>query len=103
MGIKISALTAVPNAQFTDIFPIVQGGVTYKETNTQLATLLGFSSGILGLSQGGTGANLVSSIGGIVYSGAGAFAILSGQLLLVKCYFQGLMHHQHGHHLLSQV
>jgi len=38
-GIKISALAAVPSAQITDIFPVVQSGVTYKETLGQLLTL----------------------------------------------------------------
>lgn len=39
-GVKISALPAVPSAQLTDVFPAVQGGVTYKESNSQLLTLL---------------------------------------------------------------
>lgn len=38
-GIKISALPAAPSAQLTDVFPVVQGGVTFKESNTQLLTL----------------------------------------------------------------
>lgn len=39
-GVKISALPAVAVPQLTDIFPIVQSGVTYKETVTQLSTLI---------------------------------------------------------------
>ena len=31
-GIKISALPAVPSVQLTDIFPVVQAGVTSKAT-----------------------------------------------------------------------
>lgn len=80
-GVKISALPAAPSAQLTDIYPIVQGGVTYKLTTTQLATLFGFSpSGILDLAHGGTNADLSASAsnGGIVYSTAMAFAILPG-------------------------
>ncbi len=41
MGVKISNLPAVVAPALTDIFPIVQAGVTYKETVTQLQTLLG--------------------------------------------------------------
>lgn len=50
MGIKISALSAVPSAQLTDVFPIVQGGVTYKESLTQVSTL--FQTVMLPLSGG---------------------------------------------------
>lgn len=38
-GIKISALTAAGSSLLTDIFPAVQGGVTYKETLQQVMTL----------------------------------------------------------------
>lgn len=41
MGIKISALPAIVTPALTDIFPVVQSGVTYKETVTQLSTLIG--------------------------------------------------------------
>lgn len=47
--------------------------VTFPTSGTLLST----SFGILPLSQGGTGAALVASNGGIVYSGASAMAILS--------------------------
>lgn len=40
MGIKISNLPAIVTPELTDIFPVVQGGVTYKESITQLSTLL---------------------------------------------------------------
>lgn len=40
MGVKISQLPAVVTPALTDIFPIVQGGVTYHETVTQLVALL---------------------------------------------------------------
>jgi hypothetical protein len=38
-GIKIIALPAAPSAQLTDVFPISQSGVTYKESNSQLLSL----------------------------------------------------------------
>jgi len=41
MGVKISALPAIVTPALTDIFPVVQSGVTYKETVTQLQALLG--------------------------------------------------------------
>lgn len=41
MGVKISALPAIVTPALTDIFPVVQAGVTYKETCTQLAALIG--------------------------------------------------------------
>ena len=43
-GIKISALPAAAAANLTDIFPVVQGGVTSKETLQQVLTL--FNSAI---------------------------------------------------------
>ncbi len=39
-GVKISALPAVGAAQLTDIFPVVQAGTTFKETVSQLSTLI---------------------------------------------------------------
>lgn len=41
MGVKISNLPPIVTPALTDIFPVVQAGVTYKETVTQLSTLLG--------------------------------------------------------------
>ncbi|CAB4128077.1 hypothetical protein UFOVP100_8 [uncultured Caudovirales phage] len=40
MGIKISNLPAIVSPSLTDLFPVVQSGVTYKETVTQLTTLV---------------------------------------------------------------
>src|ERR1700741_1339631 len=74
-GIKISALPLIVTPALTDIFPVVQGGVTYRETMTQLGTLFGFTTGILDLAHGGTNANLTAVNGGIVYSGAASLAI----------------------------
>lgn len=39
-GVKISNLPAIAVPAASDIFPVVQAGVTYKETITQLGTLL---------------------------------------------------------------
>lgn len=47
-GIKISALPAVINAQLTDIYPVVQAGVTSRETISQLVTLINSSSVLTG-------------------------------------------------------
>ncbi len=84
-GVKISALPAIVAPALSDVFPVVQGGVTYKETITQLSTLLGMTAGILDLAHGGTNANLTAVNGGIVYSNATAFAISAagsaGQIL----------------------
>lgn len=77
-GIKISALPAVASALITDFFPVVQGGVTSQETLLQVATLFGFTAGILSLAHGGTNANLTASNGGIVWSNATQLQILSG-------------------------
>ena len=41
MGVKISNLPAIVTPALTDVFPVVQAGVTYKETITQLSTLIG--------------------------------------------------------------
>ncbi|MCF1193416.1 hypothetical protein LRR18_17635, partial [Mangrovimonas sp. AS39] len=41
MGVKISNLPAIVTPALTDVFPVVQAGVTYKETMTQLSSLLG--------------------------------------------------------------
>ncbi len=78
-GIKISALPAVGSALSTDFFPVVQAGVTSKETLLQVSTLFGFdpSTNLLALSKGGTNANLTAAIGAIPYSTASAFALLA--------------------------
>lgn len=39
-GVKISQLPAIVTPALTDIFPVVQSGTTYKETITQLASLV---------------------------------------------------------------
>ncbi len=77
-GVKISALPAVASALTTDFFPVVQGGVTSQETLLQVATLFGFTSGILALNKGGTNAALIASNGGIVWSNATQMQILAG-------------------------
>lgn len=54
MGIKISALTPVVTPALSDVFPIVQAGVTYKESGTQLSSLFALS---------GANANITSLTG----------------------------------------
>jgi hypothetical protein len=44
-GVKISALPAIAAPAASDIFPVVQDGVTYKETVTQLGSLVLLLSG----------------------------------------------------------
>jgi hypothetical protein len=46
-GIKIINLPATASAQLTDVFPISQSGVTYKESNSQLFTLFQASGSAL--------------------------------------------------------
>lgn len=43
MGVKISNLPAIVTPALTDVFPVVQGGVTYKESGTQLSSLFATS------------------------------------------------------------
>jgi len=43
-GVKISNLPAIVTPDLTDVFPVSQGGVTYKETVTQLQALLNLNS-----------------------------------------------------------
>lgn len=70
MGIKISNLPAIVTPALSDVFPVVQAGVTFKESFTQLSSLFataGANTNItslaglttpLTLAQGGTGAAL---------------------------------------------
>jgi len=39
-GVKISALPAVGSAQLTDIFPVVQAGITSQESISQLVSVI---------------------------------------------------------------
>lgn len=43
MGVKISNLPAIVTPALSDIFPVVQSGVTYKESGTQLSSLFATS------------------------------------------------------------
>lgn len=51
-GVKISALPAVTTALLTDYYPVVQAGVTKKETVSQLVTILNGNLSFLPLSGG---------------------------------------------------
>lgn len=66
-GVKISALPAVTNAALTDIFPVVQSGVTSQET---LAQALGLIVAGMGISISTNAGNIViaSSGGGLTWS-----------------------------------
>lgn len=61
MGIKISALPSIVAPATADVFPVVQSGVTYKETVAQLITLLSTSitslTGLTGVLQAPTAIN----------------------------------------------
>jgi len=71
MGVKISNLPTIVTPALTDVFPVVQAGVTYKETGTQLSTLFATSgansniTSLTGLSGGivGTATNNNASAG----------------------------------------
>jgi hypothetical protein len=88
MGVKISSLPIIVTPALSDVFPVVQAGVTYKESFTQLSSLFataGANSNITSLSglttplsaaQGGTGVNNGAStitLGGSLTT-SGAFA-----------------------------
>lgn len=67
MGVKISNLPVIVTPALTDVFPVVQGGVTYQESFTQFTSLFATAgananitslSGLttpLSIAQGGTG------------------------------------------------
>jgi hypothetical protein len=90
-GEKISALPAIATPALSDIFPVVQAGVTYKETCTQFITLLSGSptfvtpalgtpsSGILTNTTGYTIANL-ADIAWTDFSGIIGFTGFTGAM-----------------------
>lgn len=79
MGVKISALPVIATPAMTDVFPVVQSGVTYKETFTQLSSLFataGANSNITSLS--GLTTPLSVPQGGTGLATATAYAVLVG-------------------------
>lgn len=94
MGVKISNLPVIVTPALTDVFPVVQAGVTYKESGTQFSSLfatagantnitsLGGLTTPLSLAQGGT-----ASTTGVV---AGSVAPASGAGIPVQVIFFGL-------------
>lgn len=69
MGVKISNLPAIVTPALTDVFPVVQGGVTYKETCTQLASLfVSVASLPLAVNLGGTGVTTSTGTTSVVLS-----------------------------------
>lgn len=57
MGVKISNLPAIATPALSDIFPVVQSGVTYKESFTQLTSLFAIA---------GANNNITSFTNGII-------------------------------------
>jgi hypothetical protein len=79
MGIKISNLPAIVTPSMTDIFAVVQGGVTYKETFNQFSSLFataGANSNITSLS----GLNTIGIVGTTTNNNADAGSV--GEYLL---------------------
>lgn len=72
-SIQITGNTGGPQTGNVFTFSGASTGLTFAG-NLGIFTL----GGVLGLNYGGTGANLSANIGGIVYSGASAFAVLAG-------------------------
>lgn len=71
-GVKISALPAVTSALLTDIFPVVQAGVTSKETIQQVLTLFSISSNVITWNdQASASVTMVAGNGYIIDNGAG--------------------------------
>jgi hypothetical protein len=93
MGVKISNLPIIVTPALSDVFPVVQAGVTYKESFTQLTSLFatsGANSNITSLSglstplsvgQGGTGSATGVTAGAVAASsGAGIpIQVVQGQ------------------------
>jgi len=79
MGVSITSLPIVATPSLTDVFPIVQGGITYQESGTQLSSLFatsGANSNITSLS--GLSTPLSIAQGGTASaSGAPTFASLT--------------------------
>lgn len=68
MGVKISNLPAIVTPALSDIFPVVQSGITYKETFTQLTSLFataGANSNITSMT-GLSSISFTPTTGGIV-------------------------------------
>lgn len=72
-SIQITGNTGGPQTGNVFTFSGASTGLTFAG-NLGIFTL----GGVLGLNYGGTGANLSANVGGIVYSGASAFAVLAG-------------------------
>lgn len=62
MGIKISNLPAIVAPALTDVFPVVQSGVTYKETMAQLQTLLDTYQVVSSVIDSGSGVALTNGV-----------------------------------------
>jgi len=76
-GVKISGLPPVATSLTTDFFPVVQGGITKRETLTQVGTLFGFTAGILAVTNGGTGLSSTTANQLLYSSGSNVIAGLA--------------------------
>ena len=92
-GVKISALPAVASAQTSDVFAVVQAGVTKKETVSQLVTLLNSSSvltGFVPIAGGTMSGPLILSGDPILPLGAATKAYVdlfaAGITVILSCY-----------------
>lgn len=89
--------SGVPSCATTLPSAVVASSLTSVGTLTGGATGAGFTvalatstiTGQLALANGGSNANLTASVGGIVYSTASAFAILSGTVTAGQCLLSG--------------
>ncbi len=92
-GIKISALPAVTSAQLSDFYPVVQAGVTSRETVSQLVTLLntpGTLAGYLPITGGTMSGPLILSGDPVLPLGAATKEYVdqfaSGIHVILSCY-----------------
>ncbi len=79
MGVKISNLPLIVTPALSDVFPVVQAGVTYKETFTQLTSLFataGANSNITSLT--GLSTPLTVAQGGTGLASATPYAVVIG-------------------------
>lgn len=70
-GVKISSLPAVTSALLTDFFPVVQAGVTSKETLQQVLNLFSLSANIIQWNNVTAASSTMSAGNGYVANNAG--------------------------------
>lgn len=80
-GALVTSSAGVPSIATAAAYEILRAnsaGTTVSFGSIDLSQSAAVGASILGLSNGGTNAALTASLGGIVYSGSSAFAVLSG-------------------------